>query len=323
MAQTTATQPEEGIQTVPELSIAVLYPGNRVDKMAQPLHETRFTVDVDPQDAYSRDVVILDNADRDLAKEVLKRPLHDATILYRMRGDLFHELKLWEMHPIKNYAAHKVVEYVDGCLAVTERLGKKFTDQTGVQSSHAGLAKDVDNWPETTHSSTTLRLTTLTNAGYRKKVKALADYAPYVNNVLSDHGGTWHICGDGTHSDWLAEQVEKYNHIEWCGYVDAEDELQWANAMLHLSYLDGQPNSVLEGMASELPVVCNDFAAFTEFQGPIHVVGGPQDMEKTLESLRSPQQRAYHGRKNREYIETCHSHDAIARQYEQAILNLV
>lgn len=323
MAQTTAPPAEANTQQVPELSIGILYPGNRVDKMAQPLRETRFDVAIDPSDAYSRDVVILDNADRDLAKEVLKQPFHDATVLYRMRGDLFHELELWEMHPIKNYAAHKVVEFVDGCLAVTERLADKFTAKTGVQSTYAGLAKDVEQWPETTHSSTELRLTTLTNAGYQKKVQALVDYAPYVNNVLSEHGGTWHLCGDGRHSDWVAEQVGQYDHIEWCGYVDAREELQWANGMLHLSYLDGQPNSILEGMAAELPVVCNEFTAFTEFDGPIQIVGGPREMEQTLQRLRSPQTRAYQGRTNRQYIDTEHSFDAIARRYEQAITDLV
>jgi len=307
----TRIQPED-------VSIAILYPGNRVGKMANPLLQSRLDVAIEPPDAYERDIVLADNADRSLGVEVLKKRLHDAELIYRMRGDVFHELELWDMHPAKEWLARKVVlRNVDGCLAVSERLAEKFTHVTGNgKTGSVGMFKEVEKWPTTVHTRKELRCVTLTNAGYKKKIAPIAEWAPIVDEILADTGGYWHVCGDGRHMDWLQKQLKPYENVSYEGYVDAPEYLSKCNLMLHPSNLDGQPNSVLEGMASKMPVVTTDFAAFSRFNGPVDTVGTTEELKATLEAFVHPQDRERRGDRCMQYVTKNHSVDAIARQYE-------
>lgn len=321
-------QPQAGQLSVPKLenlSVAILYPGDRVDKMNIPLQASRMEVDVEPADAFSRDIVICDNADRDLGKEVFRNRLTDAKLVYRMRGDVFHELNLWDMHPVKHWAATSVVlPNVDGVVAVSDRLATKFKDKTGLKAvGSAGMAKNVSAWPTREHESHTLQISTLTNANYWEKVRAIVTWAPAVEAVLDETGGTWSVCGAGDHTDRLHDALQEYDHVEWCGYVDAYEQLRTSNLMLHPSYLDGQPNSVLEGMASNLPVITTDFAAFEEFAGPIQTVPDTDSLQTLLYRLTDPEERQSWGRRAMSYVHENHSAEAIARDYERFCYNLI
>jgi len=307
-----------------DISIGILYPGNRAEKMTWPLSQSEMEVDVEPDDAYERDIVICDNADRNLGREVLKNRFTDSELVYRLRGDVHHELDLWGMHPIKHKIATKgVLPNVDGVIAVSERLAQKFTRKTDVRSFAAGLAKDPDEWPNVSHESVGIQAITLTNMNYWRKVNPIVEWAELVETVLADIGGTWTVCGDGDHADRIQQALAGYSHVEYAGYVDAKDQLRESNVMLHPSLLDGQPNSVLEGMASNLPVVTNDFAAFTEFDGPINIVRTKTELVDELHALANPSVRAVDGELNQDYIAHAHSPEAIARQYERACQHLL
>lgn len=303
---------------VADISVAILYPGDRVDKMGVPLQRSRMDVAVEPDDAFDRDIVICDNADRDLGKEVFRNQITDAKLVYRMRGDVFHELTLWDMHPVKHWAATELVlPNVDGVVAVSERLAEKFRDQTGIdQVGSAGMAKNVSAWPTVSHRDEELRIVTLTNANYWQKVRAIVEWAKAVDQTLAEFGGRWHVCGAGDHADDVERALQHCDNVEWRGYVDAYEELRKSNLMLHPSYLDGQPNSVLEGMASQLPVITTDFAAFQRFDGPIRTVADRQSLRATLEEMVEPHRREALGKRAMTYVHDQHSPDAIAREYE-------
>jgi len=323
-------QPAETLSTTEQLpdpadiSIAVLYPGNRADKLTWPLEHSAMDISVEPNYPYNRDIVICDNADRKLGLEVLKNRLADSQLVYRLRGDVFHELDLWGMNPIKHKIATKgVLPNVDGVIAVSDRLADKYNRETGVPSYGAGLAKDPGNWPDVAHTDNIVNGVTLTNMNYWKKVSPIVEWAPVVERVLEDIGGRWRVCGDGDHADRIAEELDDYSHVHYGGYVDAKGELGKSNVMIHPSLLDGQPNSILEGMASNLPVVTNDFAAFTEFDGPINVVRTESELVDALHALANPSVRAVDGEANQDYITHHHSPEAIARQYERACQHLL
>lgn len=321
-------QPEAGQLSLPKLenlSVAILYPGDRVDKMNIPLQASRMEVDVEPDDAFDRDIVICDNADRDLGKEVLRNRLTKSQLVYRMRGDVFYELDLWDMHPVKHWAATRIVlPNVDGVIAVSDRLAEKYQAKTGLnQVDSAGMSKNVSAWPTVTHSDSELRIVTLTNANYWEKVKPIVEWAKPVNNVLDETGGTWRVCGRGKHTAQLKDALEGYDHVEWAGYVDAYEELRTANLMLHPSYLDGQPNSVLEGMASNLPVITNDFAAFVRYEGPLTVVHSQTALHAKLMAYTDPEYRTEDGEANMHYVQEHHSAQAIAQDYERFCFNLI
>jgi len=318
-------QPSAEIGPAPaDISIGIRYPGNRADRLTVPLSESEMDVAVEPDDAYERDIVICDNADRSLGREVIRNRFTDSTLVYRLRGDVFHELDLWDMHPIKHKIATRgVLPNVDGVIAVSDRLAEKYNRKTGVPSFGAGLAKDPDNWPDVSHDDQEIRAVTLTNMNYWKKVSPLVEWAEIIETVLSDIGGIWRICGDGDHADRIAQAMSGYSHVEYAGLVDPHETLADSNVMLHPSLLDGQPNSVLEGMASGLPVATNDFAAFTEFGGPINVVHTKTELVNELHALANPSVRAVDGDLNERYIRHQHNKRAIARQYERACQHLL
>jgi hypothetical protein len=300
-----------------DINVAIIHPGNRVEKMYYPLKESTASVTLDPEDRSGYDILLVDNADRDLGKEVLRRPFEDGKLVYRMRGDVFHELKLWDMPRYKKAIATRfVLPNVGGCIAVTDWMAEKFQQRTGVSPvGAAGLPKRVDDWPAVDHVWDDLRLVTLTNANYLQKIQAIMDWAPHVDPVLDETGGWWAVCGGGQYAGHLREALVEYDHIKMLGYVDAGTQLAKSNAMLHLSYLDGQPNSILEGMASGLPVLTNDFRAFRRFDGPVQVCTSAGELTDRLRDMTDPGERQRLGDGGRRYIGEHHTRAAIGAQY--------
>lgn len=325
--QTLEPTPEPTDTTVApsDISVAVLYPGNRVEKVMTPLAASDLTVAVDPEDAYEYDIVLADNADRSLGREVLKKPTHDAALIYRMRGDVFRELDLWPMHPVKRWAARNVVlRNVDGVIAVTDRLADKFHDRTGLSPvGSAGLAKDPKAWPTVDHTDEELRICTLTNANYWRKVEPLTEWAPVVDEILADVGGRWRICGDGKHAQKLEIRLRGYDNVEFGGYVDAEEELSRSNLMIHASRLDGQPNSILEGLAAGLPVITNPWPEFVDYGWPLEVVSDARQLRHRLERYTDPGARQERGQAGIETIKMDHSPETIGHQYERYFARVV
>jgi len=319
-------QPNPGVRDS-RLSVAVLYPGNRVEKMLRPLETTRMDVAVEPDDAFERDVVIADNADRALGKEVVRNLWTDSQLIYRLRGDLWRELELWDMHPVKTWAAKQVPKHADGVLSVTQFLADKTERLAAVPAGQAGMWIKPEKYPDTEHTDTQLRAVTLTNANYRRKVWPILEWAPIVNEVLSDVGGEWRVFGDGDESMALREGLHAYDHVHYGGYTDApKDRLEWANLMLHPSDLDGQPNAVLEGFASQLPVLTTDFIAFEELLqngAPVFPIGEYSMLRKALELYADPATRTRTGTRGVTYCEEKHTPEHIGRQYERFLTQVV
>lgn len=319
--------PTPAVRKESEISVAVLYPGNRLDKMLRPLETTDIDVAVEPGDAYDRDVVIADNADRALGKEVIRNVWTNSKLVYRLRGDLWRELELWDMHPVKTWAAKQVPKHVDGVLSVTQFLADKTERLAAVPAGQAGMWIEPEKYPDTEHTDTQLRAVTLTNANYRRKVWPILEWAPIVNEVLSDVGGEWRVFGDGGDSMALREGLHAYDHVHYGGYTDApKDRLEWANLMLHPSDLDGQPNAVLEGFASQLPVLTTDFIAFEELKrigAPLIQIGEYAELPHALEQLTDPDIRDGIGTNGQQYCEENHTPERIGRQYERFLTQVV
>jgi len=115
--------------------------------------------------------------------------------------------------------------------------------------------------------------------------------------------------------------------VHYGGYIDVpQGQLSWANIMLHPSDLDGQPNAVLEGMASGLPVVTTDFIAFEEWQrngAPILPLSNPGAVRDELNLLLHPATRELIGKSGREFAAENHTPEVIGQQYERFLHRLV
>lgn len=311
--QTRTDRPAES-----DISVAVLYPGNRVDKMLEPLEATDMDVVIGPPDAYRRDIVILDNADRDMIKPVLRKTFANAKIVYRMRGDLYRELELWDMHPVKKWLAiNGVVRGVDAVASVNQILADKAKRLSKVPvAGVAGLSKDPDDYPTADHRDSELRCITLTNANYRRKIRPIVEWAPVVDGVFRTYGGHWRVYGRGDHADLLEDALREYPTVSFEGYTERpKAALSAANCMLHPSNLDGLPNSILEGMASRLPVITNGFEAFTEYGDPLRVADSENALAAMLERATDPTWRDRYGRRGVTAVETRHSPESVGQQY--------
>jgi glycosyltransferase involved in cell wall biosynthesis len=307
-----------------DISVAVLYPGNRADKMVVPLEATGMDVEVDPDDAYQRDIVVADNADTDLGREVVRKQFHDAKLVYRMRGDVYRELELWDMHRIKKWAAFRVIENLDGVIAVTDMLAEKAHRKSGVfPVGSAGLWKRVDDWPSVEHSGQALNIITLTNANYWRKIRPIIDFAPVVERWLQSNDGHWYVCGDGDHANRLEIALDEYTHVSYEGHIDAKDYLEGMNLMFHPSHLDGQPNSILEGMASRLPVITNNYEAFRRFDGPLYIIEGADELTSALDEFKDVEWRKTWGQNGFEHVKNNHTPEAIGQQYVEYFRRLL
>jgi len=307
-----------------EISVAVIEQSERSDNLINPLLATKMDVAVDPPDPYSRDIVVLDTPDRELAYEVLKKPLHDAQIVFRMRGDPFFGIDEWIDSRLKCWLANNVViPGVDACVTITPHHADLFQKKTGIYSGVAELPAYPDEWPDTTHEGSELRIATLTNAVYRPKIEPLIRYMPAVEAVLKDVGGYWRICGDGNYADRLDAAVQGYDHIHYPGYVDAYEELDRANLMLHLSNLDGWPNAALEGMSSHLPVITNDHHAFTDKARPNEVIDSQTTLRSKLYKYMDPEVRQERGSLGEAYVRAQHNDERVGRAYVQYFRQLL
>jgi hypothetical protein len=302
-----------------EISVAVMYTGGRADKMLVPLRATDMHVAVEPEDPWTYDVMLLDNADRYMVWPVIRKhwPTTDTKVVYRMRGNVYEELDRWDMNPLKEHLAKRVLANADGFLAVNGGMATIARRRARVEPvGVAGLAKRTSEWPAVEHTEGEVRAITLTNADYFEKVEPAVRWADVFERFASQHGGVWHIYGNGLHTEWLGDALEKYDHVAFEGYTETPtDTIAHYNAMIHLSELDALPNSVLEGMASQLPVVTNDFYAFTETRAPHTVVHDAQDFRAVLGTLQNPQTRQQAGEENREYVRQHHTPERVGQQY--------
>lgn len=321
------TPPEDSensrIETV-AYNIAIISPGDRVDKMTDPIDaigDVSYTVN--PGNISDYDAVICDTPDRQMFKTVVKRPIHNTPVIFRMRGDPFWGIDEWMDSRVKARLSTLMLSYVDACVGIAPHQIEKYERKTGVETYQVSLPKRVENWPEMRHDATDLRLVSLTNATYPEKVDPLIERMATVDALIDRHGGYWQIgsWADG-YSDKLQEAADQYEHVQFAGNLDAYDALDGANALLHFSELDVLPNAVLEGFASGLPVITNDHEPFKGRQ-PNIVVERRSQLRVALADLSNSDKRQSYGEAGIEYVQEHHHPRVIGEQLRGAIDEIV
>jgi len=302
-------------------SVAILSQSDRTDRITNPLTYSKIPFDVDSANPYEHDILIVETPDREMFKEVLKRPLHDTQVLFRMRGDPYWGIDEWIGNGIKRQLALRMLKYVDGCVALAPHQAEKYVTKTGNPTHIVPLSIDTREWPSTNHTDEELRILSLTNCMYPRKVDPIIDAAPVVEDVLADVGGYWRIGGKGRHEDKLRKALKGYTHVEFGGYVDAKEELRDANLMLHLSQFDSFANAIMEGSASTLPVITTDYVAFTDHNLPVETISDHDDLRRKLLDYRHPVARQGRGHDNEAHIAEYYNHQRVGRAWQRAILD--
>ena len=287
--------------------------------MTAPLATTDIAVEVEPADPFELDIIVFDKPGRELVAPLLRSRLSETKVVYRMRGDFYREYRFEGLSYPKRWAAiNAILPQLDGALAVNRTLAdlirtRSRVDPVGV----AGLSLDADAWPTARHTTEDLRCLTLTNALYLPKIQPIIEWAPVVDAVLKTHGGVWRIGGRGVYADRLREALAPYPRVRFEGYVDAKRALAESNCLLHPSNLDGLPNSILEAMATGLPVITNDFPSFVEIGWPVAVARDDGELRAMLSRALNPTWRAARGEAGRQRVREEHSHEAVGREYER------
>ena len=300
--------------------IAIVSPGDRTDKITTALDTTVLDYTVNPDSFDNFPVIICDSPDRDMFKTVIRNRFSDKSVIFRMRGDPYHGINEWIDSRIKRYAALKMLDYVDGCIAIAPHQAIKYERKTGIRPDIIGLPIDVTDWPNSQHFNESLRIVTLTNTVYIDKIRPLIEIAPVVNEVLEFCGGYWEI---GSWSDgydrYLNDSLRKYSRIEFSGELDAKRALDNANCMLHYSEFDVLPNAVLEAMASKLPVLTNDYVAFTQTNAPVIVNRTESSLYRNLIDLQNHKNRRDIGAEGYDYVKKYHSPEYIGDKFVDSI----
>jgi len=296
--------------------VGIAEPSGRVEKMSEPLAAVGIDLDIDPDRLDDVDVLVFDKPSRELFEAAISRVFRSPKVVYRMRGDCYSEYVTEGIPYPKRWLANEVLfRAVDGAVAITQSYADLLAARSGVHPTGvAGLAIDVGDWPRVDHEDDDLRLVTLTNANYRRKIQPIVDSAPLVDDVLGE-GDVWRVCGAGKYEHVLREGLASCERVSFEGFVDARAVLAESNAMVHLSELDGLPNSILEGLASGLPVITNDFTAFVEFGWPLVVTNGGHELVEALAVARDPAWRRATGRAGRRYVAEHHTAEAVGQQY--------
>ena len=87
-------------------------------------------------------------------------------------------------------------------------------------------------------------------------------------HILRDRNLLYRFIGDGEERTNLEQQVKDrslQNRVEFCGYrSDIPDQLAMLNIYVQPSLYEGMPNSVLEAMASGLPIIATNVGGNSE-----------------------------------------------------------
>jgi len=302
-------------------TVAIKSQSERTDRMTKPLDTTAIEYRVDPSDPWAADIYIIETPDREMLKTVIQRPFRNTKVLFRMRGDPYWGIHHWIGNGIKRKIALWQLSQVDGCLAIARHQAEKYVEKARRPTHLVPLSIDTDDWPTVAHQDGDLRIVSLTNLMYPDKIDPIVDAAPAVDDVLAEVGGYWRVCGRGKYEDRLRNGLSGLDHVEYAGYVDATDELANANVMVHLSELDVFANAMLEGMASNLPVVTNPHPAFTPHRPALRTVDSTAELCDLLKSLRNSSTRQVLGERGREYVNTNFTHERVGEIFESALVD--
>lgn len=267
---------------MPKIGLAEF--GNRYETVEKPLAAVGVET---TRDTDSADVILLGRRKVEYTNE-------DTPVYYRLRGDLWavrdgNRIKEWASDRLANRKFAGLIapdNRLKGLLTPTRWALKRLHPPT----HSIPLPIEVGAFFNTQHTDERLRCLTLTNCDYQAKIAPVVELAPVVERAL-EGSDRWQICGEGTFEREIQAVTENLEHVEFCGYQDSTEMLGWANCMLHFSNADIQrPNAVLEGMAANLPVLVNDYEAFTGDAQTIRC-GTSEMLERELRLQRNPERR--------------------------------
>lgn len=165
-------------------------------------------------------------------------------------------------------------------------------------------------------------LITLAALEERKGIQWIIQALPKVLQIYPD-SVLW-VLGEGKYRKALEDLVEKLGlteHVRLFGNVpDVANYLSAADIALLLSYGEASPVSILEYMASALPVITSDKPPYDELiDSSWGIMVPPEDSTKVAEAIRSilidETKRKNMGAAGRAYVLKNHSWKGIAQQY--------
>lgn len=295
-------------------TVGIISPGDRIDKITKPLDTTEIRYKVNP-DHRNFDIIICDTPDRQMFKEVIRNKFRSNILLFRMRGDPYWGIDKWINSKIKQKLALSMLKHVDGCIAIADHQADKYWNKTSIDTKIIKTSIDPKEWPNTYHQFNFIRAITLTNAMYPNKINPIIKNVKKVDKYLEENKGKWYICGEGKYEERLELATNSLKNVQFVGYQDAKDVLNWANVMLHLSNFDSYANAILEGMASGLPVLASNYPAFTNPTYPINIVDNFSDIERLFDKYKYPKERTYAGRKNYKWIKNNATHEIVGKKW--------
>lgn len=303
------------------MRIAIYNGSDRYVKITGPLDSVGADYSLNPKYPIGFDVIVCDTPNSTLGKLVATRRIHRTPVIYRMRGNAFKSADEWMDRSIKKLLLRKyTLQNVDGCIPITTHHKKMYERETGVDCNRVTLPIDPSEWPTTEHREEELRIVTLTNATYQGKVKPLSRIAPVVDSVLQQTGGKWIIGSWSDTYDYILKSVsDRYPTIEYSGPLDAHESLEWANCMIHHSDYDGLPNAILEGMASRIPVLCNDYPSFCEIGEPLVISRSDCELKDNLLSMSDRPNRDRFGELSLLYVRNNHSPKRIGMEFIETL----
>jgi len=299
-----------------DISVAIQYPGSRANRITYPFSKTDIDFEVSADKPFDFDIVLLDCPSLRVLKPLAKAKFSDTPVVYRVQGDILRAFQEMNYTSFKYRSAKYLFSHLDGAIPIEPILGKRFSNLTGVKNiGTATLAKEGKYWPDVKHWDESLRLISVTNVNYIGKVQPMIDYAPYISRFLQRNGGHWNIYGKGRLAKYLQDNLDKYDNISYCGYAeDIKPKYANSNCMLHLSNFDSLPNAILEGFASNMPVITNPFSVFSDYHGPIEVTE-LKKIDAKLCSMQDPTTRRIKARQGQEYLKAKHTPEIVGEQY--------
>lgn len=300
----------------------------RIDKIREPLESVGVEcIIVDIDNIFKKfnppiDAVITDTPGIGILKGWIVKKVNKALLIYRMRGDYWQEVESeGRLSKVREFIANKLIfRLCDGVIVVNHYLRKEFQKRVRFSGTVAvvGLPIDVARF-KFEHNKRCFNIVTLTNFDYWEKIKPIFSYLDTVDKFLKKVGGKWYIAGKGKYVKDFLRAIEKYETVEYCGYVSAPEFLKKGSVMLHFSEFEGLPNAVLEGMAAGLPVIVNDYEPLTEIENVI-VVKDKKELEKWLHKVfLNPALRRKLLIRNIKYTDRVHKLHVIGDSYKDAI----
>ncbi len=247
-------------------------------------------------------------------------------IIYRARGDYTEEL-----YPIKRALVTAIIKACcDRVVTVSYNLKKNFIRKnifTKEGISCIPIPKSVDKFSKDVRDyNNKFILITITNFDYFGKIKPLFDVAKTVNDWLERIDGLWLILGAGKYLNNFIKFLKKNRlyRLKCVGFVnDVHRYLQMADVMIHLSRLEGLPNSVLEGMLAGLPVIVNDYEPLREID-PVIVIKDERELIRLLEELYdNPKSRRKFGHISHKYVKNNFNYNKIGLKFKKFLESII